>query len=291
MTNSMLTLRGLLAGTSMLAISVLGITAAAAQDRDTGTLPIAVQMYTLRDSGTLDDQLAAVQAAGVTAVETVGMQDTDAETLKAALDKHGIAAISTHAQLADLRDNLDAVIAFNKAIGNTVLVVPFLKPEMRPTDAAGWAALGAELKTINDKVKAEGMTLAYHNHDFEMAQFDGRSALEIMMEAAGPDVLTELDLAWVARGGFDPAEYLGRFDDRVFAIHTKDNAPAGEAVDENGFKALGEGTLDWATILPAAEDAGVDWYIIEHDQPLDAPAVVKTGAVFLTENLPEGATR
>ena len=51
------------------------------------------------------------------------------------------------------------------------------------------------------------------------------------------------------------------------------------------------GTLDWATILPAAEDAGVDWYIIEHDQPLDAPAVVKTGAVFLTENLPEGATR
>ena len=195
MTNSMLTLRGLLAGTSMLAISVLGITAAAAQDRDTGTLPIAVQMYTLRDSGTLDDQLAAVQAAGVTAVETVGMQDTDAETLKAALDKHGIAAISTHAQLADLRDNLDAVIAFNKAIGNTVLVVPFLKPEMRPTDAAGWAALGAELKTISDKVKAEGMTLAYHNHDFEMAQFDGRSALEIMMEAAGPDVLTELDLA------------------------------------------------------------------------------------------------
>ena len=103
MTKSMLTLRGLLTGSTMLAVSVLGVTAAAAQDRDTGTLPIAVQMYTLRDSGTLDDQLAAVQAAGVTAVETVGMQDTDAETLKAALDKHGITAISTHAQLADLR--------------------------------------------------------------------------------------------------------------------------------------------------------------------------------------------
>ncbi len=291
MTKSMLTLRGFLVGTTMLAVATIGGTAALAQDRDTGALPIAVQMFTLRNSGSLDDQLAAVEAAGVTAVETVGMQDTDAETLKAALDKHKITPIATHAQLADLRDNLDAVIAFNKAIGNTVLVVPFLKPEQRPTDAAGWAALGTELKAISDKVKAQGMTLAYHNHDFEMAQFDGRTALEIMMEAAGPDVKNELDLAWVARGGFDPAEYLGRFDNRVFAVHAKDNAPAGEAADEKGFKALGQGTLDWAKILPAAEDAGVQWYIIEHDQPLDAPAVVKTGAEFLTANLPEGATR
>lgn len=291
MMNSMLTLRGLLAGTSMLAVAVLGATGATAQDRETGALPIAVQMYTLRNSGTLDDQLAAVQAAGVTAVETVGMQDTDAGTLKAALDKHGIAAISTHAQLADLRDNLDAVIAFNKAIGNTMLVVPFIKPEERPTDAAGWVELGEELKAISDKVQAEGMTLAYHNHDFELVEIDGRTALEIMMEAAGPDVQAQLDLAWVARGGFDPAEYLARFDDRVFAVHTKDNAPEGEAADEKGFKALGEGTLDWATILPAAEEAGVDWYIIEHDMPLDAPAVVKTGADYLTANLPAEATR
>ena len=81
-------------------IALLAMTVAAplAQARETGTLPIAAQMYTLRDHGTLDEQLAAVQAAGVTAVETVGMQDSDAETLKAALDAHGISAISTHAQ-------------------------------------------------------------------------------------------------------------------------------------------------------------------------------------------------
>ena len=98
-------------------------------------------------------------------------------------------------------------------------------------------------------------------------------------------------MAWVARGGLDPVEYLGRFDDRVFAIHAKDNAPEGEAEDERGFKALGEGTLDWAAILPAAEEAGAQWYIIEHDQPLDAAEVVMTGATFLTENLPDSATR
>ena len=275
-------------GVSLLAMAVV---APMAQARETGELPIAVQMYTLRDHGTLDEQLAAVQAAGVTAVETVGMQDTDAETLKAALEAHDIEAISTHAQLADLRGDLDAVVAFNKAIGNDVITVPYLPEDQRPTDAAGWTALGEELATISDKLDDQDMTLAYHNHDFEMVEFDGRTALEILFEAAGDDVMAELDLAWVARGGLDPVEYLGRFDDRVFAIHAKDNAPEGEAEDERGFKALGEGVLDWDAILPAAEEAGAEWYIIEHDQPIDAAQVVMTGATFLTEHLPDGASR
>ncbi|MEO1910004.1 MAG: sugar phosphate isomerase/epimerase [Paracoccus sp. (in: a-proteobacteria)] len=275
-------------GVSLLAMAVV---APMAQARETGELPIAAQMYTLRDHGTLDEQLAAVQAAGVTAVETVGMQDTDAETLKAALEAHDIKAISTHAQLDDLRGDLDAVIAFNKAIGNDVITVPYLAEEQRPTDAAGWTELGQELAAISDTLDDQDMTLAYHNHDFEMVEFDGRTALEILFEAAGDDVMAELDLAWVARGGLDPVEYLGRFDDRVFAIHAKDNAPEGEAEDERGFKALGEGVLDWDAILPAAEEAGAEWYIIEHDQPIDAAQVVMTGATFLTKHLPDGASR
>jgi len=266
-------------------------TGAVAQDARTAELPIAVQMYTLRDHGTLDEQLAAVQAAGVTAVETVGMQDSTPEALAELMETHGIEAISTHAQLADLRADPAAVIAFNKAIGNDIITVPYLDEEDRPTDAAGWTALGEELAALSETLQAEDMALAYHNHDFEMVEFDGRTALEIMMEAAGPEVLAELDLAWVARGGLDPVEYLDRFDGRVFAIHAKDTVAEGEAPDERDFKALGEGMLDWAAILPAAEEAGTQWYIIEHDQPIDAAEVVMTGATFLTENLPDSATR
>ncbi|WP_411837370.1 sugar phosphate isomerase/epimerase family protein [Paracoccus sp. ME4] len=272
-------------------LAALAVPALAQEDRKAADLPIAVQLYTLRDFGTLEERLAAVQAAGVTAVETVGTQDVEAEALKALLDEYGIEAISTHAQLADLRTDPQAVIDFNKAIGNDVITVPFLPEEERPTDAAGWTALGEELAGLSETVQAADMTLAYHNHAFEMVEFDGRTALEIMMEAAGEDVMAELDLAWVARGGLDPVEYMSRFDGRLFAIHAKDNAPEGEAEDERGFKALGEGVLDWAAILPAAEAAGADWYIIEHDQPIDAAQVVTTGATFLTQNLPDTVTR
>lgn len=253
--------------------------------------PIAVQMYTLRNVASLDEQLKIVHDAGVRSVETVGTQNVAAVELKRLLDKYSIKVVSTHVQLADLRNDLDSAIAFNQSIGNTYLVVPYLGEKERPTDAAGWTALGKELGEIARKVQAKGMTLAYHNHDFELADFDGKTGLELLFEAAGPELKTELDLAWVARAGHDPAAMLDKFRGRVFAVHAKDNAPKGQAQDEGGFAALGQGVLDWKTILPAAADAGVQWYIIEHDQPLDPAAVVRTGADYLRAHLPASANR
>jgi len=247
--------------------------------------PIAVQMYTLRDAGTLDQQLKIVHDAGVGAVETVGTQDVSAAELKQLLDRYSIKAISSHVQLADLRSDLDGVVAFNRSIGNTTLVVPYLDKKDRPTDAAGWTALGQELGRIAAQANAQGMRLAYHNHDFELVDFNGKTGLELLFAAAGPDLQTELDLAWVARAGHDPVVMLGKFRGHVFAVHAKDNAPKGQAEDEGGFAAVGQGVLDWNAILPAAAAAGVQWYIVEHDQPRDPAKVIKTGADYLRQHL------
>ncbi len=248
--------------------------------------PIAVQMYTLRNAGSLDQQLKIVHDAGVRAVETVGTQNVSAPELKRLLDRYSIRAVSSHVQLAELRDNLDGVVAFNRSIGNTTLVVPYLDQKDRPRDAAGWTALGQELGRIARQVRGKGMQLAYHNHDFELADFDGQTGLELLFAAAGPDLKTELDLAWVARAGLDPAVMLGKFRGHVFAVHAKDNAPKGQAEDEGGFAAVGQGVLDWNAILPAAATAGVQWYIVEHDQPRDPAKVIQTGADYLREHLP-----
>lgn len=278
---------------SIAAAVLLLVTAlpAFAQTTRSHAKPIAVQMYTLRNIASLDEQLKIVHDAGIHAVETVGTQNTSAKELKQLLDKYSIKVVSTHVQLSDLRSDLDKVVAFNKSIGNIVLVVPYLKKEERPTDAAGWTALGKELGAISDKVRAKGMTLAYHNHDFEIVDFNGKTGLELMFEGAGPKLEAELDLAWIARAGHDPAALLGKFRGRVFAVHAKDNAPSGQAKEEDGFAALGEGVLNWNAILPAAASAGVQWYIIEHDHPLDPAAVIKTGAAYLNEHLPAGAGR
>ncbi|WP_115513463.1 MULTISPECIES: sugar phosphate isomerase/epimerase family protein [Xanthomonas] len=284
-------MRTALCRTATLALLLLVALPAFARDAAGPQKPIAVQMYTLRNAGSLDQQLKIVHDAGVGAVETVGMHNVSAAQLKQLLDKYSIKAISSHVQLAELRKNLDAVVAFNRSIGNTTLVVPYLEEKDRPTDAAGWTALGQELGQIAKRLRAKGMHLAYHNHDFELVDFHGKTGLELLFAAAGPDLKTELDLAWVARAGYDPAVMLGKFKGRMFAVHAKDNAPKGQAEDEGGFASVGQGVLDWNAILPAAAGAGVRWYIIEHDRPRDPATVIQTGADYLREHLPAGAHR
>lgn len=250
------------------------------------SLPIAAQMYTLRDAGTLDEQFAILNRAGVSNVETVDMQKVSADELKALLEKYKIKVISSHVPITKLRGDLNVVIAEQKAVGNTLVTMPYLTPEQRPTDAKGWEALGKELGGYADKFAAEGIATAYHNHDFELVKFDGKTALEIILDAAGPKLQSELDVAWVARSGNDPAEFLAKLDGRVFAIHAKDNAPAGTAEKERGFATLGTGVLDWKTILPAAQKAGAKWFILEHDMPINAEDVLTKGNKYLTEHLP-----
>lgn len=72
-------------------------------------------------------------------------------------------------------------MAFNQAVGNDTLTVPYLAEDARPSDAEGWQALGEELGDIAAELDAEGLRLAYHNHDFEMEVYDDKTALEHLL--------------------------------------------------------------------------------------------------------------
>lgn len=259
-----------------------GIASAATVD-----LPIAVQLFTMRDAGTIEERLAAVQRAGIKYVETAGSLGATGEEARALLDTYGIGAISAHVGLDELRGNLEGVIAYNQAIGNNTIVVPNVAA--RPEDAAGWATLGTELGGIAEKLDDAGMRLAYHNHNWELEEFEGKTALEILLGAAGPLVKSQLDLAWVQIAGVDPVEMLNRLSGQLISVHAKDVAdgpgPTVGGYPDAQFAAVGEGILDWEAILPAAQQGGVEWFVIEHDMPPNAEQVITIGNQFLTEQL------
>lgn len=273
-------------GCRLLAVAALalGVQSASAATWDA---PIGVQLYTMRNSGTTDEQLAAVQRSGIRHVETAGNLGATGAEARDLLSSYGLSAISAHVSLFELRDNMPEVIAYNQQLGNDTIVLPWLPST--PSDVAGWAALGAELAGFADTLKEHGMRFAYHNHAAEMQVFDGTTALEIMLDAAGPLVKAQLDLAWAHIGGVDPVAMLNRLSGRVISVHAKDAAvEPGPTVGGSGnamFAAVGEGVLDWDAILPAAHAAGVEWYIIEHDFPPNAEEVITIGNNFLKAEL------
>jgi len=146
---------------------------------------------------------------------------------------------------------------------------PYLMPEERPADAAGWTAFGARLAEISKPFKAAGVAFGWHNHDFELIPVEtGEMPLDLMM-AAAPDLTLELDLGWVARAGQDPVSWIEKYADRITAVHVKDIAALGENVDEDGWADVGHGVIDWVVIHGALQAAGIDHYVVEHDNPSD----------------------
>jgi len=256
---------------------------------------IGVAMFTLiRTEGAFEEQLKIAAAKGARDIEIIyGQSGGSAGELKDLLTKYDMKVTSTHIQLNSFENDLQELINYNKTIGNDVLVLPYLNADVRPTDAAGWAALGTKLKGIAEQLKSEGLTLAYHNHNDELERFGDKYALEILLDAAGPDVKSELDLAWVTRAGADPVDVLKRLHGRVYAVHAKDNIEGlvGSGMEgyntlpESGFADVGSGVLDWEAIIPAVYASGAELYLIEHDNPNDAAQTIANSMKFLKENV------
>jgi sugar phosphate isomerase/epimerase len=241
------------------------------------TVPaLGIQLYTLRHAPEpLPELLALVAAAGYAGVETVGTQGTSPARLRALLDEAGLALASAHVPLADLRADPDRVISDHRALGTPLLIVPWLAPDDRPVDSAGWNGLGRKLDALGARLLQEGLRLAYHHHDFELERFDGQTGLDLMLAAAEPAHLgLELDTGWLIAAGEDPLAWLDAWGARVLRLHLKDLVPG----TTPPWVDAGDGVLDGPAVAAATRRHGVPWWLVEHDAPTDPWATTQRSA-------------
>ena len=229
---------------------------------------ISFQLYSARNFPPLEAVLESIAGIGYDAVEPYyPLYGEDPAAYRAKVDAAGLVTPTFHAPFDGVTGETARFIDIAKTIGATTIIIPYLGAEQRPTDTAGWKALGQTLAATAETVKAAGLGLAYHNHDFEYAALaDGSRPIDHLI---GNDVASELDLGWVARAGQDVAAEIDRLSDEIIAFHIKDIAPAGTTV-EDGWADVGHGTIDWAALWPhiaKAPKAGV--LVAEHDNPAD----------------------
>lgn len=229
---------------------------------------ISFQLFSARqfDLATVLPHLAET---GIREVEGFGGLYDNAGALRDSLDANGLQMTSGHFDLSMLRDSPQTAIDIAKTLGIKAVIAPYLPPDERPADFAGWQVLGKTLATAARAVKAAGLTFGWHNHDFEFTPCsNGRYPIEAIMDAS-PDIMLEIDLAWVHVAGLDPVDWLQTYSGRLVAAHIKDRAPDGESADEDGWADVGHGVMDWHRIVPALATAGVELMVLEHDNPSD----------------------
>ncbi len=240
---------------------------------------IGAQLYTLRDfCKTIPDiaqSLKKVAAIGYPAVQISGFGPVDPKEVAKVLKDTGLHCCSTHVGWPRFLKELDAVIEEHRMWNCPRPAIGGLPKEYFSLD--GLKRFLDELPPIAAKLAAAGMDFSYHNHNHELIRYGEKTWLAMLYEQASPKILkAEIDTYWITAGGGDPAAWIRRLFGRQPLLHLKDMAMGPDR--QPRFAEIGEGNLNWPSILQAARESGVQYLLVEQDlcydrDPFDSLAI------------------
>ena len=219
----------------------------------------SLQLYTLRNAiqEDLPGTIRKVAEIGFTQVEPYNFVAT-AQELGAALRENGLTAPSGHAPL--LSQDQDRIFAAAKELGITTVIEPYI-PAERWQSAEDAQATAALLNEAAKKGAGYGIRVGYHNHQWELESIiEGRTALEYFADLLDPELVLEVDTYWVAVGGQDPVDILGKLGNRVKFIHIKDGPLT---TDTKAQLPAGQGKVAVLDVIAAATSLEVG--VVEFD--------------------------
>jgi sugar phosphate isomerase/epimerase len=225
----------------------------------------AVELFSVRDELQKDlwGTLRKVKKMGYDGVEFFGGYTRTAQELSAALDDTGLICCGWHTPIDCVRpESLAATITYNKVLGNTDIVIPWLAPEMFETKDA-MLKTAEKLNEIEDKVSEYGMRFGYHNHAQEFkVTADGTLPYYYLYDNM-PRVGLQFDNGNALGAGphVDQYEILERWPGKAKTLHIKPySAKKGYAT------MIGEDDVDWQRFFNAAyENHEVEWFIVEYE--------------------------
>ncbi|HCE12585.1 MAG TPA: sugar phosphate isomerase/epimerase [Enterococcus sp.] len=219
---------------------------------------IGVQLWSIQDACKEDfaAALQTVKQAGYDGVEFAGYYDHSAEEIAALLAYHGLAAAASHIPYeALLPDKIQETLAFEQAIGNTRIVIPYASFDT----VEKWQDFAQSLKDIAQQVQAVGMTLYYHNHAHEFTEIPDRSMIDLLLKD-NPSLRLEADLYWLAFADVDVLPWLTAHRETVGLVHIKDmQAQPKESTEIN------RGILPIKDYVEAAKALDLPWLIVEQE--------------------------
>ncbi len=257
---------------------------------------IGVQAMMLKDSfaevGAFET-LRKVSGIGYNAVEIsqIPMTPENVDELDRSRSELGmdIAALSVAMEAPkgfpgdSLKDNFDKVVDDSKRLDAKLLRIGML-PFTAMKSIGAVIDFAKQASDYAERLQEQGLGLYYHNHHIEFAKFDGKYMLDIIAENS-PAMGMEIDVHWVQRGGLDPVRTLEKYAGRTAMVHLKDYR-IGQLPEESfgllekgdfrgfmdqfknvvQFAEVGEGNLDFASIIPAAQAAGAEYLLVEQDE-------------------------
>lgn len=248
---------------------------------------IGMQLYTARAemAKDVDGTLAKIAALGFKEVEFAGYFEKTPRQIRQMLDAHGLTSPSTHIDLNTISTKLPQTLEASTVIGHKFIVMPYLDDATRVQPDI-YKKVADTLNKAGAEAKKAGITMAYHNHNFEFVASSGKSGFDLLMELCDPKLVQmELDLCWAVSANQDPVALFRKYPGRFPMVHVKGlkkkpaqgaAAPIPQVLPDVTEVGANGDSIDWKAIFAQASVGGIRHYFVEHDQPADAMESLKT---------------
>ena len=254
---------------------------------------IGLQLYSIRDvflkdEASIRDGFRAIAEMGYTQAEPAGFLIDPALFARYAKDA-GVQIVNTHYNAQMVLDHPEEAVRIHDLFGCHFM----------GTGGYGMSTpneVSAFIDGVNKAgkvLKKAGYKFVYHNHSGEFIKMDnGKSTYEMLLEGLDPAVaVLELDCFWAQNAGIDPASFIREHSDLIRLIHIKDMGvrrnPETNRV-ENFITEVGHGNMNYKGIVRAAEEAGVEYFVVEQDgnwMDGDPMKAVASSCRYIRDNL------
>ncbi len=236
---------------------------------------MGLQLFSIREPLSKDVRgtLKKVAALGYENLETYGFDATqkkyygfEANEFQKLLTDLNLTTTSGHYDFTgfltkpddDLKRYVDQSIEGAHALHQKYITWPWLDPQSRTIEK--FKLVAEKLNLIGERLKNTNVSLAYHNHDFEFIDQNGKIGYDVIMNETDPTLVKlQLDIYWYIHSSkLSPHELFSKQPGRFVMWHIKD-------MDKKtrDYTELGNGSIDYKPILPDAKLAGLEDYFLE----------------------------
>jgi sugar phosphate isomerase/epimerase len=187
----------------------------------------------------------------------------------------------------DYDRDLDQAAQTGATVAAITTAAPFIAgPRLYETTREKFEAWLPDLHRICEMAKARGLTIAYHNHWYDLLPLGGARPLDVMARSIPPQLLSfEIDLAWTWYAGVAPLDLLRQLGPRVVSMHWKDiDRSRGKGITDHAV-APGLGEMNYPALLPQVVRTTRATGYVEVDSPDDGLAAARQGADLIRRAL------
>lgn len=232
---------------------------------------LTLQLYSVRDLAkqNYEATIRAIAEIGFSFVEPAGYPGSTPEAAARLFKALGLRAPSCHGSLP-IGENKHRVIEEALLMGHEAVITgcpPHFREDFTSLDRI--RALADLYCEAAQNASPHGIRIGYHNHDWDLAEVEGRRGYQVFLENTPEEVLWEADIFWVARAGLDPAAFIREIGPRGRYLHFKDGVVDGKesfaaretedgkimVSEASPFLPAGRGQVDMAAAAAAAVHA------------------------------------